>query len=62
MGCEVQVHEKTDKHGTWPYHCLDRSWYLYTSPEHYTEYTTVKSSKPRKNGSPTLFISNINPS
>ena len=34
MGCEVQIHEKTDKRGTWAYHCLD-GWYLNTSPEYY---------------------------
>ena len=34
MGCEVQLHEKTDKRGTWAYHSLD-GWYLATSPEHY---------------------------
>ena len=34
MGCEVQVHKKTDKGGTWSYHSLD-GWYLSTSPEHY---------------------------
>ena len=34
MGCAVQVHEKTDKRGTWAYHTVD-GWYLATSPEHY---------------------------
>ena len=34
MGCEVQVHEKTDKCGTWAYHSV-YGWYLATSPEHY---------------------------
>jgi len=34
MGCQVQVHEKTDKRGTWAYHSVD-GWYLATSPEHY---------------------------
>ena len=34
MGCEAQVHEKTDKSGTWAYHSVD-GWYLATSPEHY---------------------------
>ncbi len=34
MGCEVQIHEKTDKRGTWSYHSLD-GWYLSMSPEHY---------------------------
>ena len=34
MGCEEQVHEKTDKRGTWAYHSVD-VWYLATSLEHY---------------------------
>ncbi|KAL7481979.1 hypothetical protein ACHAW6_007660 [Cyclotella cf. meneghiniana] len=34
MGCEVRLHEKTDKHSTWAFHCVD-GWYLNTSPEHY---------------------------
>ncbi len=29
MGCEAQVHEKTDKRGTWAYHSVD-GWYLFT--------------------------------
>ena len=34
MGCEAQVHEKTDKWGTRAYHLVD-GWYLFMSPEHY---------------------------
>jgi len=34
MGCETQVHEKTDKRGTWAYHSVD-GWYLFTSQEQY---------------------------
>ena len=34
MGILVQVHEKTDKRGTWAYHLLD-GWYSSTFPEHY---------------------------
>eukprot|EP00804_Cyclotella_cryptica_P028441 CCRYP_014211-RB/>CCRYP_014211-RB protein AED:0.26 eAED:0.26 QI:0/0/0/1/0.33/0.25/4/0/726 len=34
MGCNVQVHEKTDARGTWAYHSVD-GWYIGTSPEHY---------------------------
>ncbi len=34
MGCKAQVHEKTDKLGTWVYHLVD-GWYLFTSPKHY---------------------------
>ena len=34
MGISVQVHEKTDKRGTWSYHSVN-GCYLATSPEHY---------------------------
>ena len=34
MGMLVQVHEKTEKIGTWAYHTVE-GWYLATSPEHY---------------------------
>ena len=34
MVCEDQVHEKTDKRGTWAYHSVD-GWYLATFQEHY---------------------------
>jgi len=45
MGCEVQVHEKTDSRGTWAYHCVD-GWYLYTSPDHYrTHVCHIKETK-----------------
>ena len=45
MGCNVQVHEKTDKRGTWAFHSVD-GWYLATSPEHYRTYKChIKSTK-----------------
>jgi hypothetical protein len=45
MGCEAQVHEKTDKRGTWAYHSVD-GWYLFTSPEHYrTHNCHIKYTK-----------------
>ena len=45
MGCNVQVHEKTDKRGTWAFHSVD-GWYLSTSPEHYrTHKCHVKETK-----------------
>jgi hypothetical protein len=34
MGCNAQIHEKSDSHGTWVFHSVD-GWYLNTSPEHY---------------------------
>ena len=48
MGCEVQVHEKTDKCGTWLYHLLD-GWYLSTSPEHYRVHNChIKSTSAER--------------
>ncbi len=48
MGCEAQVHEKTDKHGTWAYHLVD-GWYLFTSPEHYrTHNCHIKHTKSER--------------
>ena len=45
MGCNAQVHEKTDKRGTWAYHSVD-GWYLYTSPEHYRMHAChIKSTR-----------------
>jgi len=45
IGCKVQVHEKTDKSGTWAYHCVD-GWYLSTSNEHYRAHKChVKATK-----------------
>ena len=45
MGCEIQIHEKMDKRGTWAYHCLD-GWYLNTSQDHYQVHNChVKSTK-----------------
>ena len=44
MGISVQVHEKTDKRGTWAYHTVD-GWYLDTSPENYrTQRCQIKST------------------
>jgi hypothetical protein len=45
MGCEAQVHEKTNKCGTWAYHLVD-GWNLFTSPEHYcTHNCHIKHTK-----------------
>ncbi len=45
MGCEAQVHEKTNKHGTWAYHLVG-GWYHFTSPEHYcTHNCDIKHTK-----------------
>eukprot|EP00804_Cyclotella_cryptica_P008732 CCRYP_018472-RA/>CCRYP_018472-RA protein AED:0.06 eAED:0.06 QI:0/0/0/1/1/1/4/0/898 len=44
MGCNAQVHEKTDSQGTWAFHSVDR-WYINTSPEHYrTHHCHIKST------------------
>jgi hypothetical protein len=48
MGCEAQVHEKTDKRNTWAYHWVD-GWYLFTSPEHYhTHNCHIKHTKSER--------------
>jgi hypothetical protein len=45
MGCEAQVHEKTNNCGTWAYHLVD-GWYLFTSPKHYhTHNCHIKHTK-----------------
>jgi len=48
MGCTVQVHEKTDKRGTWAYHSVD-GWYLTTSPKHYrTHRCHIQATKSER--------------
>jgi hypothetical protein len=48
MGCEVQVHEKIYKRGSWTYHCVD-GWYLSTSPEHYRVHRChIKSTRSER--------------
>ena len=48
MGCESQVHEKTDKRGTWAYHSVD-GWYLATPPEHYhTHLCHIKTTNSER--------------
>ncbi|KAL7476263.1 hypothetical protein ACHAW6_002135 [Cyclotella cf. meneghiniana] len=45
MGCEVQIHEKTDSRGTWAYHSVD-GWYLNTSAKHHRVHNChVKHTK-----------------
>jgi hypothetical protein len=45
MGCAAQIHEKSDKRGTWQYHTVD-GWYLNTSPLHYrTHVCHIKETK-----------------
>jgi hypothetical protein len=34
MGCAVQIHERSERRGTWAANSVD-GWYLRTSPEHY---------------------------
>jgi hypothetical protein len=48
MGCEAQVHKKTDRRGTWAYHLVD-GWHLFTSPEHYrTHNCHIKHTKSER--------------
>jgi hypothetical protein len=47
MGCNTQVHEKTDKRGTWAFHLVDGR-YLFSSSEHYrTHNCHVKHTKSK---------------
>ncbi len=47
MGC-AQMHEKTNKCGTWAYH-LVKGWYLFTSPEHScTHNCYIKRTKSKQ--------------
>ena len=48
LGCNIQVHEKTNKRGTWAFHSVDK-WYLFTSPGHYcTHNCHVKQTKSKR--------------
>ena len=48
MGCAAQIHEKSDKRGTWQYHTVD-GWYLNTSPLHYrTHVCQIKETKKER--------------
>ena len=55
MGCEAQIHEKTNKQGTWAYHSID-GWYLFTSPEPYrTHMCHVKATKSERHSDTVHF-------
>ena len=44
----MQIHEKTNKRGTWAYNSVD-SWYLATLPEHYrTNLCHVQSTRSER--------------
>ena len=44
----MEVHDKTDKHGTWEYHSVD-GWYLATLPEHYhTHLCHIKTTNSER--------------
>ena len=48
MECNVQVHEKTDKRGTWAYHSV-YGWYISTPAEHYrTHKCHIKAAKSER--------------
>jgi hypothetical protein len=48
MGCQAQIHKKTNKQGTCAYHSVD-GWYLFTFPEHYCTSTCyVKATKSER--------------
>jgi hypothetical protein len=58
MGCEAQVHEKTDKCCTWAYHSVD-GWSCH--PNSIVRITATFCT-PRANDYPTLFNSNTSAS
>eukprot|EP00804_Cyclotella_cryptica_P029883 CCRYP_010795-RA/>CCRYP_010795-RA protein AED:0.44 eAED:0.44 QI:0/-1/0/1/-1/1/1/0/166 len=48
MGCNAQVHKKTDSRGTWAFHSVD-GWYLNTPSEHYrTHCCHIKSTNSER--------------
>ena len=56
MGCKDQVHEKTDKRGTWAYHSVD-GWYISTSLEHYrTHLCHIKTTNSERFTDTNQFI------
>jgi hypothetical protein len=59
MGCEAQIHKKTDKQGTWAFHSSD-GWYLFTSPEHYRTHTCYVKAAKSKRHSDTVHFKNKN--
>ncbi len=61
MGCEAQMHEKTNKRGTWAYHLID-GWYLITLPEHYcTHNCHIKHTKIRQLSDTVYLTTNVSP-
>ena len=59
MGCEVQVHGKSDSWGTWAFHSVD-GWYLATSPEHYRTHSCHIKSTQRERLSDTVHFKHKN--
>ena len=59
MGCAVQMHEKTDKRGTWAYHIVD-GWYLATLPEYYRTHMCRIKGTHSKRLSNTVHVSHKN--
>ncbi len=48
MGCAKQLHESSERRGTWADNSID-GWYLQTSPEHYQCYKIyVKQTKSKR--------------
>ena len=59
MGMSVQVHQKTDKRGTWAYHTFD-GWYLSTSPEQYCKHRCQIKSKNNERFTDTINFNHKN--
>ena len=61
LGCNVQIHEKSDQCGTWAFHSVD-GWYISTSHEHYrTHRCHVKSSNSECLSDTVQFQHNTSP-
>eukprot|EP00804_Cyclotella_cryptica_P009775 CCRYP_013229-RA/>CCRYP_013229-RA protein AED:0.29 eAED:0.29 QI:0/0/0/1/0/0/2/0/456 len=61
LGCNVQIHEKSDQCGTWAFHSVD-GWYISTSPEHYRTYRCQFKSSNREQLSNTKHSTIVNSS
>lgn len=55
LGCAAQVHNASERRGTWGEHSLD-GWYIGTSPEHYRCYTVhIKQTNSERVSDTVLF-------
>jgi hypothetical protein len=55
MGCTVQLHESSERKGTWSDNSID-GWYLQASPEHYQCYVIYVKQTNSKKVSDTVYF------